>query len=467
MQEAAETMDDVLNGFGGNIAAGMRAALDYLGSRSTGQLLAHVGRRVESLPRITPVDKTALQDSYGGARTTTPDDMLTGRGLFYVTEQGRLSLDCTSGHYQMLWGYNDPHLCRSAAAAVEAGIVWDNHCNVPQTPVKRLAHRLVELANDSGEPDPLNTVHLGCCTGSVACAAALKIQLVVHEREHGPTGRPAVVVMDGNYHGTDVLCQRLRGMWSRFVHNLDVIAVQPNDHEELEDAFRRAGGRVAAFWAEPILMNREAIVLDAEYLQLARRLCDACGAVMCIDEIQTGFWQPEVFDFRSLGIRPDMVVVGKGMTGGFHPLAAVLYKERLDVLATYDAISTNGSAPLAAYMALCCIERLLADSARIAAVGDRYEQAMRELASEFPDLLVDARGKRHMMGLKFRRVEDALTFHRRGIERGLWIRVHAYHEGHSTVLTKLALPADASVTDYVIETFRDMLRALRSAEDAE
>jgi acetylornithine/succinyldiaminopimelate/putrescine aminotransferase len=238
-----------------------------------------------------------------------------------------------------------------------------------------------------------------------------------------------------------------------------VVTVGPNDADALQSVFRRYGERVAGFWAEPILMNREAIVLDRSYLQLARVCCDQTGALMCIDEIQTGFWQPEVFAFRSLGIVPDLVVAGKGMTAGFHPLAALIYKSRFDLLEQYDAISTNGSAPLPSYVALCCLDRIEANAAQLVSVGDAYMTQLKALAAEFSDIVVDARGKRHMMGLKFRRVEDALDFHRRALEAGLWVRVHAYHEGHSTVLTKLALAADHAIVDYVVATFRTLLRS--------
>ena len=81
----------------------------------------------------------------------------------------------------------------------------------------------------------------------------------------------------------------------------------------------------------------------------ARRRCREAGALLCMDEIQTGFWQPEVFAYRALGLQPDLVVLGKGMTAGFHPLSGVLFRQRHDVLEQYDAISTNGSAALPAY----------------------------------------------------------------------------------------------------------------------
>jgi acetylornithine/succinyldiaminopimelate/putrescine aminotransferase len=441
-----------------SILPAMRDALAFLRSHSTAELLSRVGQTIDGLGTPRPVDKSALQDSYGGSQTQSCDDLLAGLGMFYVTERGRLCLDCTSGHYQMLWGYNDPSLTAAVADAVSAGVVWDNHCNIPQTPVKLLARRLVALANDPGAADPLDTVNLGCATGSVACAAGLKIQLMVYARRAGEDAEPpAIIVLNGNYHGTDMIVQNLRGMWGGYVRDIEVVSVEPNDRDALRRAFERCGRRVAGFWAEPIMMNREAIVVAPEYLQLARACCDEVGALMCIDEIQTGFWQPEVFAFRSLGIVPDIVIAGKGMTAGFHPQAAVLLKSRHDVLAQYDAISTNGSAPLPCFVAICSLDRIADRAGRIAEVGDRFAAGLHALAREFPAQLVDARGKRHMMALKFRRRDDALSFHRRAVAVGLWVRAHAYHEGHSAVLTKLSLAADEAIVDFVIETFRRLL----------
>jgi len=453
------TPESILGRSGSGIVEAMKAGLAFLDSRSPAELLKLVGERIDSLPALTPIDKTALQDSYGGDQTSAPDDLLVGRGMFYLTEQGRLYLDCTGGHYQMIWGYRPPRLVKAAVEAMGTGVVWDNHCNLPQTPVKLLAHRLVELARLPGGGDPLDTVNLGCATGSVACAAALKIQLMVHQRDQGADVDPVIVVLDGNYHGTDMMAQRLRGMWPEYVTKLTVATVQPNDADELRGVFEQYGQRVAGFWAEPIMMNREAIPVSAEYLQLARKLCDSAGALMCIDEIQTGFWQPDVFAFRAANITPDLVIAGKGMTAGYHPQAAVLLKSRHDVLATYDAISTNGSASMPCYLALCNLEMITEAADGIVTIGDRFEAGMHSLAADLADKLIDARGLRHMMGIKFHRVADALSFQGRAVEAGLWVRAHAYHAGHSTVLAKLPLSADEEIVDFVLATYRALLTA--------
>lgn len=442
---------------GASILNAMRIGLGFLDRQSPEELCRQVGAVIEEIPAIQPVDKSALQDSYGGDKGGPCDDFLVGRGMFYLTEQRRLYLDCTSGHYQMLFGYNPPELLTAVEEAVKAGVVWDNHANMPQTPVKWLARRLLDVANAPDEKALLDTVLLGICTGSVACEAALKIQLCCWERRSSMAATPALIVLDGHYHGTDMVPQYMRGMWKRYIHNLDIVTVEPNDPDELERAFRENGSRVAAFWAEPILMNREAIALDPGYLQLARHWCSQTGALLCMDEIQTAFWQPEVFAYRSLGFTPDMVIVGKGMTAGFHPLAAVIYRSCNDVLEQYDAINTNGSAPLASYVGLRCLDMIAADAPRFTAVGDRLMTNLKAMASRRPDVIAGIHGKRHLVGVKFRHAQDAIDLHRRAMAGGLWTRVHAHRRGQSTLLMKLALPANDVIVDDLVGRLDAML----------
>ena len=426
-------------------------ALAFLSSQSTEDLLSQVGSSLDGLGLVEPgLDKRHFPRSYGGG-TPCGDDVLTGRGAFYITESGRLMLDCVSGHYQMTWGYNHPELIDGLFRATESGIVWDGHANTPAWPVKRLADALVECTG--GE---LDRVFLGVCTGSVACETAFKLTLL-HYRAQSRKGIPAVIVLNGNYHGTNMVPQSLRGMWCDMVRGFEVVTVEPNDTAALDAAFAEADGRVAAFWAEPVLMNREAILVDPAYLQRAQEHCRAEGALLVIDEIQTGFWYPEVLYYRRCDIRPDIVVVGKGMTAGFHPLAGLLYGARLDILEQYDAINTNGNASLAAYMGLCSLAMLEAQRDRVAEVSEHFRQGMGELPGAFPDVVESVNGDGLLCGVKFRDREDALACHAALVERGLWLRAHAYHEGHRTVLTKLPLAFDVKMADFVIHSFRTLL----------
>jgi acetylornithine/succinyldiaminopimelate/putrescine aminotransferase len=437
----------------------MRRGLAFLDQRSPARLLKSAGKTIRSVPAFQPIDKSALPDSYGGNQTGPGNDFLVGRGLFFINEQRRLIFDCSAGHYQMTWGYGHPELCAGVEAAVESGVCWDNHSNIPQSPLKELGHRLVKLANKTGEKDPLDTVLLGVCTGSVACGAALKIQLEVFRRVRSAKIVPVVISLAGSYHGTDMVPQFMRGMWAHLARPFEALTVEPNDAGALGKVFREHGHRIAGFWAEPVLMNREAMAVKADYLLLAQDLCRKAGALMCIDEIQTGFWRPEVFEYRALGLQPDLVVLGKGMTAGFHPLSGVLMRSRHDVLAQYDAISTNGGAALPAYVALCSLELIRKHSGRIRRMGRRIEKGFQDLAAEYPAEVLAAQGRGFLSGLKFRRVETALEMHRQLLEAGIWTRAHAYHEGHSAVLTKLGLLADEDTVDFMLEGFRSLLSA--------
>ena len=473
MEEASMnvSIDGLAGPLGADVCRAMSQAKTFLDGHDDSQLLGLVGETVAGVALKRTINKAVMQKSYGGGTLAETDDLLAGRGLFYITEQGKLFLDCTAGHYQMSWGYDHPVLTQVVREGLTAGIVLDNHSNIPQWPVKRLAQKLVEAANpDMPElrqgdfstimesKTRLNTVLLGIATGSVACEAALKILLMHHERARRP--QPAVfIVLDGNYHGTGFFSQFLRGMWGSYIHNLEVITVQPNDGDELESVVAHYGDRVAGFWAEPIMMNREAIRVEPKYLQFAQKLVRRVGALMVIDEIQTGFWTPDLFMYKQCGIVPDIVIVGKGMSAGLHPLSSIIYRRDLDMLAQYDAISTNGNAALAALVALANIELLQRHGPEVNDTQAYYFKKLCELAADFPDRIAAVHGHPAMTGLKFRDVDDAIVFHRKCVASGLWLRVHAYHAGHSTILCKFALCLTPAVVDEFIRRLRRLLEA--------
>jgi acetylornithine/succinyldiaminopimelate/putrescine aminotransferase len=443
---------------GTEAADAMARGRDFLAARASAELLGLVGTIVPELAMPdSAADKRTFPASYGGGKPCG-DDLLAGLGVFYISQAGKVMLDCVSGHYQMTWGYNPPQLMAALSEAADLGIVWDNHANTPSLPVKMLADELASAGAAMG----LDRVLLGVCTGSVACSTALKVMLAryFHDQARTASGPPVVVVLDGNYHGTDVLAQKMRGMWPGLDVGMETVAVQPNEPDALRAAFAQYGRRVAGFWAEPVMMNREAILVEPAFLATARDLCDECGALMAIDEIQTGFWYPEVLMMLRQGVAPDLLVVGKGMTAGFHPLAGLLYRRELDILEQYDAISTNGGASMAAYLALCNMRLIENDRERMATLALKHYDGLSGLAGEFPDLIQETNGDGFLSGLKFKDREDALGFHKAAVERGLWVRAHAYHPGHRTVLMKYALAVDEQVIEFVLETFRSLLSAM-------
>ncbi|MCK4373677.1 MAG: aminotransferase class III-fold pyridoxal phosphate-dependent enzyme, partial [Candidatus Brocadiae bacterium] len=208
---------------GGAAQQAMKRARAFLQERSTEELLALVGQTFPELALAdAAADKRSFPAGYGGGGTCD-DDLLAGQGMFYVNQAGKLMLDCTSGHYQMTWGYNHPQLTAAAAEAMQLGVVWDNHSNIPSLPVKLLAEKLVSLAGGGG----LDRVLLGVCTGSAACAAALKIMLAAYFNDPSRVqlGPPVMVTLAGNYHGTDIVAQTMRGMWPGLLLNMETVQV--------------------------------------------------------------------------------------------------------------------------------------------------------------------------------------------------------------------------------------------------
>jgi acetylornithine/succinyldiaminopimelate/putrescine aminotransferase len=464
-----DTLRVLAGPLGESACEAMADAKVFLDGHKEEELLRLVGVQVNNLSMSRCINKSVMQKSWGGGTESSTDDLLAGRGLFYISEQGQVFLDCTAGHYQMTWGYQHPVLTRTVIEGMHAGVLPDNHSNIPQWPVKRLAQKLVEVANfdmpELREGDfsavaksnsRLNTVLLGIATGSVACSSALKIMLMHYQRTEKP-GPAVIVVMKGNYHGTDFLAQNLRGMWGNYLRNLKVCTIEPNDCTGLKKVFSRYGERIAGFWAEPILMNNEAILLSREFMRTARKLTREQGALMVLDEIQTGFWVPEVFMYKQYGITPDILVIGKGMTAGFHPLSAILYRRPLDLLAQYDAISTNGNAALASLTALASINLLEKSADRIKTVGNYYGARLEDLRARFPHRIAAVNGYGLLRGLKFHNRNDAVSFHTKCLESGLWLRLHVYHNGHSTILTKFALNVTTRIIDFFAAKVANLL----------
>ena len=167
MTARSSVLAGLLGPNGPAICNALDAARDFLSSTPVPELLRRVGQTITELPQAAYPDKRLFQASFQGDITRPPDDLLTGQGLFYVTEQRKLFLDCTAGHYQMTWGYQHPQLMAWIRDGMDQGIVWDDHNNIPGSTVKRLAERLVEVVNSRTAdaqsldvPAALNTVCL-------------------------------------------------------------------------------------------------------------------------------------------------------------------------------------------------------------------------------------------------------------------------------------------------------------------
>lgn len=131
-----------------------------------------------------------------------------------------------------------------------------------------------------------------------------------------------------------------------------------NDKAALREAFEKAGPNLAAFMVEPIQGEAGIVVPDEDYLREARALCDKYNALLICDEIQTGIARTgKLLCHEWSGIKPDLVLLGKAISGGMYPVSCVLGGK--DVMLTVEPGthgSTYGGNPLGCAVAIRALE---------------------------------------------------------------------------------------------------------------
>ena len=414
----------------------------------------------------------APTDSYRAAQHSGAAP-LSAFGAFRVGEDGRLYFTGKSEHYQIPLGHDFPGYALVGRARA-LGVPNATHNNTRGFITRTLERRLIAAANGlrpddpalegviaSREPGVLSRV-INLETGSLAVEAALKMMLA---RFYSLDGAPApyagripvfLVMADqagglaGNYHGTTVVAQTLRGLWPELTRKIEdagiyrVVSVPINDAEgfrQAVEAWNTPPYKTAGFCHEIIMMNYGAIRLEEAYLQAAYRLCRGSDTPVLCDEIQSCAWYEGLFLFRQYGLAPDFVSVGKGFPGGVYPASRLLLSGAFDALSQFGALVTNGQEELASLAYLITMTFIEANGPHIRDTGRLYHEEMQGLAARHPDLCVGTAGDAHMTALHFHRVQDATAFCRRmAQERCVDISAQTYKPNCSpAALTKLPL----------------------------
>lgn len=421
---------------------------------------------------------------------------LSGGGFYRIGEDGRLYLLTKSEHYHTPLGHSFAGY-QLLETARRLGVPNATHNNTRghltrllEQEVVRAAHGLaaedteaLQTVLDDESPTGLNRV-LNLETGSLAVEAALKMMLArfyrVQEASPAPEheGRiPVFLIMGdddggllGNYHGTTVLTQMLRGMWPELADGmteagmLQVCPLRPNRPEDLEEAFdlyERPPYKIAGFLHEIVMMNYGAVLLTPEYLHRAYALCAEHVVPTLVDEIQSCVWAPGLFMFREYGLRPSIVALGKGFPGGEYPASRLLFSAGLDNLPQFGALVTNGQEELASLAYLITMRWAQENAAVLERIGDEYEARLRELAAAHPTILAGINGRRHLAGLAFHDHKQARAFTAALNQAGFDISVQTYKSQCPPVaLTKLPLIACSTVVDFVIRRIAEALESL-------
>ena len=322
--------------------------------------------------------QSALMDNYG-----TPNLLLVrGSGARVWDDAGTEYVDLVAGIAVNSLGHGDPRL---VAAVTEQLSTLGHTSNLAATPPAiALAERLVGLVGD-----PTARVFF-CNSGAEANEAAFKLTRL--------TGRGTVVVADRGFHGRTMGALALTAQPAKAdpFRPLpgDVRVVPYGDAAALHEAVDES---VAAVFLEPILGESGVVVPPAGYLAAARSAADAAGALLVLDEVQTGIGRTGAwFAHQHEGVRPDVVTLAKGLAGGL-PIGACIGLGRAASLFTPGSHgSTFGGNPVSTRAALAVLDAIESDGLldRAKVVGQRLADG---IAARSGGAVVHVRGRGLML----------------------------------------------------------------------
>lgn len=312
-------------------------------------------------------------------------------GCIIVDQAGKEYLDFAGGYGVFTLGHRHPRVLAAVREQLESLALSGRTMFSP--PMGRLAKRLAEIT-----PGDLQ-ISFFANSGAEAIEGALKLA-------RAATRRGKFVATRAAYHGKTFGALSVSGSElyrAPFEPLLEVEFVPYGDARALASALEGA----AAFVVEPVQGEGGVNVPPAGYLAEARRLCDAAGALLIADEVQTGLGRCGLtFACERDGIVPDVIVLAKGLSGGVVPIGAYVARPSIWNRAYGKApllhTSTFGGNPLACAAALAALDVLfdegLVENAR--ARGEQLLNGARLVAAEYPGVVREVRGLGLLVGVE-------------------------------------------------------------------
>jgi adenosylmethionine-8-amino-7-oxononanoate aminotransferase len=389
--------------------------------------------------RLLALDAERVWHPYGALPAALPSlPVVSAEGVRLRLADGRELIDGMASWWCAIHGYRNPALDEAVREQLGkmAHVMFGG---LTHGPAILLAERLTELA-----PEGLERVFLAD-SGSVSVEVAIKM-CIQYQRALGRAGRTRLLTVRGGYHGDTTgamaVCDPVGGMHSLFAGVLPehVFAERPPDGfdagldeswaAEVRELAERHADELAAVIVEPVVQGAGGMRFHSpEYVSLMRRVCDEHGLLLVLDEIATGFGRTgAMFACEHAGVAPDVMCVGKALTGGYMSLAATLCTPSVA-----EAVSSGEGGglmhgptfmgnPLACAVARASLRLLDEDDwqGRVRAI----EQGLRaglEPARELPGV-ADVRVLGAIGVVQLERDVDVASATAAAVEHGVWLR---------------------------------------------
>lgn len=320
-------------------------------------------------------------------------DFVFGRreGIYAWDVEGHRLINCHCNGGVFNLGHRHPRIIAALKRALDELDIGNHHLISEHRAL--LAERLAALS-----PGDLNRVVFGVGGGE---AIDLAIKLA---RAH--TGRAQVISALGGYHGHTGLAlaagdEQYRRPFGPLAPGF--VQVPFGDLSALETAM---GDDTAAVIFETIPATLGMPLPPEDFYAEVRALCDRCGAVMIADEVQTGLGRcGAVWGMDTYGVVPDVLVTGKGLSGGIYPISATIYREHLNPFFhanPFIHVSTFGGAEVGCYVALEVLNLLEAPGflSHVRQIAALFAAGLAQLQEKHPGVLVEVRQRGLMIGLK-------------------------------------------------------------------
>ena len=282
--------------------------------------------------------KSSVQNNYG----TPSIALVKGKGLVVTDADGKQYLDFLGGIATNILGHAHPAIVKAVTKQVSTLSHVSNFYVHPQA--VELAEKLAAMTGDK------SAKVFFCQSGAEANEAALKLSR--------RTGKLRIVAAQGAFHGRTMGALSLTGQPAKREPFLPLIkGVKHVPFGDIEAMRKAVTKKTAMVIIEPIMGEAGVIVPPADYLRELRVLCDAKGALLVIDAVQTGMGRTgDWFGYEYSGITPDVITLAKGLGGGLPLGAMIALGKAADLFQPGDHGSTFGGNPVTTAAGLAAIK---------------------------------------------------------------------------------------------------------------